>query len=260
MLTLIVNFVKKLLNLQTSPEQPPVSPGIQTGDPSFKPPVPEVKPSVTPLPQLTDVELPRDPASSQVPEKWVSELKRFTKATSFMEISGWTRMIVITHAWHETGQFKHIIGLNNFFGITLPQKWTGKVCDIVTHEVYTYKMSDGPEDSEKIMAVEAAKKSWPSATEYIIVPSPIGAIWVRVKLVRKFADWDTVEDALTFYANKIKNMYPQSFSFRNVPEKYFYWLVNGKYQYATNPKYVQDNLDLFKLVSSSPLVKEALKA
>jgi len=249
----VIQLLKSLIQSSATQKTNELSSNPQVLNPVPPQPKVDVQPSPTPLPQITDVELPRDPISSQVPEKWKLDLIRFVKATEFLSPSGWDRLSVITHAWHETGRFKHIIGDNNFFGITLPKNWSGKICSVITHEVYVYKGSD------KDAAVVAAKKEWPQASEYVIVPSSVGQIWVRVKLMRQFADWGTVEDALTFYANKIKNMYPQSFSFRNIPEKYFYWLVNGKYQYATNPKYVQENLDLYEVVRMNELVKEAFK-
>jgi hypothetical protein len=266
----LVNSVIQLLKSLIQPSSQQTSGEVSSSpstpqtpvSPQPKPiPVPEVQPSPTPLPQITDVELPRDPLSSQVPEKWKLDLMRFTKATKYLAELGWDRQTVITHAYHETGGFKHIIGKNNFFGITLPKEWSGNICGVITHEVYVYKLKgDEPQDSATIMATDQAKKAWPTATEYVVIPSQVGQIWVRVKLVRQFADWNSVEDAITFYANKIKSMYPQSYSFRNVPEKYFYWLVNGKYQYATNPKYVQDNLELYKVVQKNTLVKESLIA
>jgi mannosyl-glycoprotein endo-beta-N-acetylglucosaminidase len=247
-LTQIVNFVKRLLNLQTPVSSQPKPPtGAPISDPGVR------------VPPLKSDPLPGDPASSQVPEQWKADLIRFTKATSYLGTLGWDRLIVVTHAWHETGMFKHVIGDNNFFGITLPQGWTGKVCDVMTHEVYIYKLKEGEtKDSVQAKAIEAAKAAWPSAVEALVIPSPDGQIWVRVKTSRKFADWSSSADALTFYANKIKSMYPQSFSFRNIPEKYFFWLVNGKYQYATDPQYIQACLNVYKEVQGSDLVKGAL--
>jgi hypothetical protein len=244
-LTLIVNFVKKLLNLQTQQSNQQKTP---TGEASSSPQVP-----------LKSDPLPSDEASTQVPEKWISDLNRFVKATAFLAPLGWDRLIVTTHAWHETGGFKHVIGENNFFGITLPEKWLGKVNDVITHEVSVYKLKPGEtKDSASGSAIAAAKAAWPSQVEADVVPSPDGQIWVRVKLTRQFADWNSETDALTFYANKIKGMYPQSFSFRNVPEKYFYWLVNGKYQYATDPQYINECMDVYKQVQGSDLVRSAL--
>ena len=106
---------------------------------------------------------------------------------------------ILTQAWHETGGFRHVIGNHNYWGIKKPGKWKGKVHQVTTHEYIKGK---------KVIVRGA-----------------------------KFIDFPTCEEGLIWYMGLIKRLYKESYKYRSCPMLYFHWLVDGKYKYATDPRY-----------------------
>jgi len=145
-----------------------------------------------------------------------------------------------------------MVGLNNYFGITLPKGWTGMVKDVQTHEFYRFKGMNVND------ALVAAKKEWPAGTKFEIAENAKDTILIRIAVTRKFADWDSTDEALVFYASKIQQMYPAAYSWRNVPEKYFQGLMSGKFQWATDPSYVTATTNVYKTVTALAMVREKM--
>ena len=128
------------------------------------------------------------------------------KATEFIaclkpicEVFGYDPYIILTHAWHESGAFEHVIGEHNYWGIKKPNVWTGKTIDVVTHEFIK---------------------------------------GVDTKLTDTFIDFATCEFALDWYDTLIRRLYPESHNNKQKYEPYFEGLQNFKYKYATDPNYV----------------------
>lgn len=113
-------------------------------------------------------------------------------------VQGFDNLIVLAHAYHESGGFIKIIGNWNVFGIKKPSSWKGKIVDVTTHEYIKGK---------------------------------------KVKVIAPFIDFDTVGDLVMWYTSLIKRLYPNAYDNRKNPGAYFKGLINGKYQYATDPNY-----------------------
>src|SRR3990167_7188587 len=124
-----------------------------------------------------------------MPEQSLIDLNRslaFLKALSLVkqaEISPWA---VFTQACHETGFFKRIIGINNYWGIKKPSKWDGLTVNVATHEYV---------DGER-------KEGW-----------------------AVFADWYEADDAISFYLDLLKRLYPDALRCKNCAYCFFDGLV-----------------------------------
>jgi len=124
---------------------------------------------------------------------------RFLAGLKFVIQRGWNPWAVYTHAWHETGGFKKVIGDNNFWGMKVPNEWHGKIVgDVPTHE----------EVGGKMVAVRG-----------------------------RFVDFATMGGAMSHYCDTIDRLYPHSFKHRDNPILYFGGLVSGQFQWATDSRY-----------------------
>ena len=124
----------------------------------------------------------------------------------FCESSAFDPYIVLTHAWHESGAFEHVIGNHNYWGIKKPQTWTGIIKDIITHEFIK---------------------------------------GVKTQVTAQFVDFPDCLEALNWYEGLIRRLYPSSYLNRQTYEPYFEGLINGKYQYATDPNYIRKLKSLY---------------
>lgn len=245
LLTKIIQFLTAWLNPKKPAE--PTAPII--------PPLP-ISPSST-LTGTTVTEPPKanPPLPSPPSASWGTPLDRFMSSVPLLKVRGFDPYTVLTHAWHETGGFGHVVGNNNFFGITKPDGWKGIVLDIDTHEFVKYIVTDPKDPDLNNKAIAYAKKQFPNITKFEIQPGKPGILWVKVTTTRLFVDWETSDEAVIWYCDKIQRMYPQSYSFRNVPDKYFFWLVNGKYQWATDPSYVTELNGVYAKVTALASIK-----
>jgi flagellar protein FlgJ len=134
---------------------------------------------------------------------------------------GFSDWCVVVHAWHESGGFQKVIGKYNFWGIKKPDRWAGEVLPINTHEFVGGK---------------------------------------NVSIVDYFIDFATCEQAMLWYCDLIERLYPEAFFNRALPELFFKGLTNGKYQYATDPKYSDKLISLYNyLKSENDMLKNILK-
>jgi len=132
---------------------------------------------------------------------------------------GFNDWCIVTHAWHESAGFQKVIGKYNFWGIKKPQKWVGETIPINTHEYIKGK---------------------------------------KVAVVDYFIDFATCEQALLWYCGLIDRLYPESFFNRQLPELFFKGLVNGKYKYATDPKYADKLEKLYIQLKDNIRLKNVL--
>ena len=154
----------------------------------------------------------------------VKKMKKFLDVMiPFADLKNFNRWAIFTHAWHETAGFTRAIG-NNYFGIKKPRHWEGKVVIKTTHE---YVKAEGGEK--------------------------------RIKINLPFADWDTLADALIWYGGLIERLYHIAYKNRYNPDGYFVGLVAGKYEYATDPKYVSKLRALYYKLQGNDFVKNLVK-
>lgn len=130
----------------------------------------------------------------------MTKKEKFGKCIDRLWLHGWNPAIIFVHAYHESGNFKKVIGKNNYWGIKSSSRWKGLKVKVVTHEFLKGKL---------------------------------------IKVNHWFRDWETTEQAVEWYIGLIRRLYPMSFAYRSDYEKYFSWLIKGKYKYATDKKYVR---------------------
>lgn len=124
---------------------------------------------------------------------------------------GFDPYIVLAQACLESDYFTRVIGMYNLFGIKKPFSWKGKVVNVTTHEYVKGK---------------------------------------NIKVVAAFIDFDTIDELIDWYVSLIKRLYPQAYANRTDAVKYFSGLVDYKYKYATDPKYKQKLLSVYKVVKN----------
>ena len=164
------------------------------------------------------------PHSRKVRPKFPMNLKETAKvkaenkkAQGFIEVlhvaveQGFSAWAIFTQAWHETGAFKYVIGSHNYWGIKTPRNWTGKIEMVETHEYIGGK---------------------------------------HTPVVDTFIDFDTALEAISWYCNFIRRLYPNAYNNRNEPVKYFEGLINGNLKYATDPNYLQRLTTLHKVLKT----------
>ena len=150
----------------------------------------------------------------------VVKMKRFLECMRpFADFENFNRWAIFTHAWHESGAFQKAIG-NNYFGIKKPRNWTGETAYVTTHEY-------------------------------------IGGVKTKVK--HYFADWKTLPEALVWYGGLIQRLYSISFNNRENPENYFIGFTAGRFQYATDPKYVEKLTALYNKLRKSGYIKNLVE-
>ena len=164
----------------------------------------------------------------------------FINALRFTRVSGFNDYTVLTHAFHESGKFAHIIGIANYWGIKKPKKWAGLVHNLTTHEYIDIK-----EGETEQKAVIRAKKLF-HVKQLYVTPTRDNK-WL-VTLKQDFIDFISVPAALKWYISFIERMYPNAYDNRDNPVEYFHGLVNGQFQYATDPRYVE------KLISTHQIL------
>jgi hypothetical protein len=129
---------------------------------------------------------------------------------TFINGLGFDPWIVYTHAYHECGGFKKVIGNYNFWGIKKPKAWTGKVIQVLTHEYI---------NGEKI------------------------------ETYADFIDFNDIKGAIIWYANFISRMYPEAWKVKDNYQLYFPALVSFAHIYATDPVYSTKLIRLYNLLN-----------
>lgn len=142
---------------------------------------------------------------------------------------GWDRKIIYVHAYHETGGFKRVVGLNNYWGLKTPKNWAGKVVEVITTE---FVKGD-------VIPREFQNK--------VINSEKVGD-YLKLKIRDKFIDFDEAKDSIEYYERFIQRVYPQAFAVRNDYKAYYNALVSGKLKYATDPKYPEKLIRLYETI------------
>ena len=136
-------------------------------------------------------------------------LREFIGALKIAREEGFSPWSVLTHAWHESGAFRKVIGNHNYWGIKVPRKWQGKVEMVETHEYIKGKYAP---------------------------------------VVATFIDFDSALEAMSWDCNFIRRLYPEAYYKRDNPTEYFIGLVSGKLRYATDPNYSTKLTSLYRVL------------
>ena len=183
--------------------------------------------------------------------------RNFISALKVAKDKGFDPLIVLAHAWHESGAFEHIIGLNNYWGVKTPDNpmnWNGKSVEVWTHEyepVQDVMAADGkrPETQDEALLRIIRKYGRTNAR----IDRQIKNNWF-VALPQAFRDWDTNQDAILWYCDFIARVYPAAFSGRQDAAAYFGGLVSGRLKYATDPSYVSQCMATYENLKKSIVV------
>ena len=140
-----------------------------------------------------------------IPPPKPTKEQEFVKALGIAVTDGFDPLILYTHAYHETGNFKHIVGDWNYFGMKPPGHWQGKVIKIKTQEY---------------------DKQYHTIYDY-------------------FCDFATADACVKFYISQIKRLYPESYKNRQDAQLYFWGLTRWRYKWATDPIYSEKLIKLY---------------
>ena len=140
-----------------------------------------------------------------IPSPKPSKEQEFVKALGHAVADGFDPLIPYTHAYHETGNFKHLVGEWNYFGMKPPKHWIGKIIKIKTQEY---------------------DKQYHTIYDY-------------------FCDFATAEDCVKFYIKQIKRLYPESYKNRQDAKLYFWGLTRWRYKWASDPAYSEKLIKLY---------------
>lgn len=131
----------------------------------------------------------------------------------------WNPWSIFTQAWHETGKFEHVIGQHNYWGIKCPKTWSGLRVQVRTHEF---------EHGE------------------------------RLEKICEFADWATIKDALEFYDDLVRRLYPEAYNSRLDCLAFFRELTAHELKWATDPSYPEKLSVIYAKLKFDPDVREFL--
>jgi flagellum-specific peptidoglycan hydrolase FlgJ len=143
-------------------------------------------------------------------------IKEFCEALKIAAEQGFSKLGVLTHAWHESGAFRRVIGNHGYWGIKKPKNWQGKTVLVDTHEYI---------DGE------------------------------RVPLKAPFIDFDSANDAIIWYCSFIRRLYPEAYYKRDNPMEYFIGLISGSLQYASDPTYSVKLTSLYRILKDDINIK-----
>lgn len=161
-------------------------------------------------------------------------------AAVLTELKDWDPRIVVAHAAHESGRFRRVIGWNNFWGIKTPKRteWTGKVKEAPTWEIFFESDIEGinrciNESAGKIIESRRGK-------------TKSGKRVLKIHVWAEFCDWYREREAVKFYRDFIKRLYPIAYVNRRHYRRFFPGLVSGRRKYATDPEYAAKGIAMYR--------------
>lgn len=126
----------------------------------------------------------------------------FVKSLRIAMNDGFNPIMVYAQCYHETANFRKLVGEFNYAGIKIPKKAIPPVAIkpivILTHEVIN---------------------------------------GINTLLKDTFADFNSADDFMLFYIWQIKRLYKDSYENRNNPKVFFHFLTCGQNKWATDTTY-----------------------
>ena len=146
----------------------------------------------------------------------------FYNNLQYANIGNWDRLILYAQCMCENGGDSELFrNAYNPFSVKASKAWKG--------EVYTLKESWEIVNGKKVIAPDVYRK------------------------------YPGFSYAIANYVNFIERLYPESYEHRNDYKLYYYWLINGKRQYATSPTYVTDLVAMYEQLNVQDF-KEAINS
>lgn len=167
----------------------------------------------------------------------------YNTAKKISSVNGFDPLIIVSQAYHETGGFSHVIGQNNYFGIKTPSKsvWTGLTAEVRTSEDMI-SLAGETEMQARIRALNIFRRR----IDNIVPKIADGKNYWHITLLQTFRDWPTVEEAIKWYCEFIRKTYLEAWINRSNYQMFFKALVNGKIKYATDPRYADKCISVYK--------------
>lgn len=135
---------------------------------------------------------------------------------------GWDNLIVYSQAMCESGLNNELTKeAHNPFSIKVNNLWKGEV----------YLLKNNPEEIDG---------------KEVIIPDT-------------FKKYPSFREAIYDYANLIERVYHESYMNRNDYKKFYYYLVNGKYKYATDSRYIEKAVKMYEQLNVNDF-KEAINS
>lgn len=127
----------------------------------------------------------------------------------------------------ESGRFRRIVGWNNFWGIKASKRWEGKRVRCLTTEY--------ARDLKRAASLISQYNGYIEKVSYDEKNDRL-----CLKVLADFRDWKREPEAMKWYAGLLSRMYPKAWVHRGDkdPRRFFDGLVSGKWQWATDHKYV----------------------
>ncbi len=172
---------------------------------------------------------------------------------------GFNDLCVLTHAWHETAGFVKVVGSYNFWGIKVPSRspWNGLIAERWTHEDIPVYPNE-TQDQALIRAIKMFARN-NARIDGTVTDRKGNKCW-HVGLPQQFCDWPTCEQALLFYADLVKRLYPFSYANKKDPYNYFRGLVDGKLKWATDPLYITALESRYQVLQKDAGIRQRLQA
>ena len=158
-------------------------------------PKPDTMPVATPKPAEIKVIIPKKvEIANPTPE---TKKQAFIEALRIVVVDKFDPLIVFTHSYNESANWKKVIGNCNSFGLKVPIKY------LKTHKP-PFAGWDGAV-VKNVMTHEENK----NGTEF---------------LPQDFMDFSSFDNQMTYYCFHIQRVFLPAWENRNSPQAYFYWL------------------------------------
>jgi len=182
-------------------------------------PKPDTMPVATPKPAEISTIIPKKvEIANPTPE---SKKQAFIKALRIVVADKFDPLIVFTQCYHETDNFRKLVGEWNYCGCKFPQKAIPpvpiKTISCITHEV----INGSPKTVQGI-----------------------------------FADFNSADDFMIFYVWQIKRLYKTCYENRNNPHLFFYGLTHDIYKWATNISYSEKLIKLYAHLKANGIERQ----
>jgi len=198
---------------------------VPTTSASVNPVISNISEINLPKPDTTPAVTSTIASETQIPEKQVdipiTKKQAFIKALRIVVADKFDPLIVFTQCYHETDNFRKLVGEWNYCGCKFPQKAIPpvpiKTISCITHEV----INGSPKTVQGI-----------------------------------FADFNSADDFMIFYVWQIKRLYKTCYENRNNPHLFFYGLTHDIYKWATNISYSEKLIKLYAHLKANGIEKQ----
>ena len=198
---------------------------VPTTSASVNPVISNISEINLPEPNTMPAVTPTIASETQIPEKQVdipiTKKQAFIKALRIVVADKFDPLIVFTQCYHETDNFRKLVGEWNYCGCKFPQKAIPPV-PIKTIGCITHEVING--SSKTVQGI--------------------------------FADFNSADDFMIFYVWQIKRLYKTCYENRNNPHLFFYGLTHDIYKWATDISYSEKLIKLYAHLKANGIERQ----